>query len=119
MGFYKENKVNPFGSCIPLLVQAPIFIALYFVLRDLDQEVKPGDDLSFISASFVPDITAVAARAAHVVAGVMMIIYVGSQMALDAADADVARQDAALHLPGAAAWSSRSSSSTRRSPPAC
>jgi YidC/Oxa1 family membrane protein insertase len=30
---YKENKVNPFSSCLPMLVQIPVFIALYTVLR--------------------------------------------------------------------------------------
>lgn len=30
--FYQENKVNPFGGCLPLLLQMPIFIALYQVL---------------------------------------------------------------------------------------
>lgn len=30
---YKEHKVNPVGSCLPLLIQLPIFIALYQVLR--------------------------------------------------------------------------------------
>ncbi len=34
MKLYKENKVNPFGSCLPILVQLPIFLALYWVLRD-------------------------------------------------------------------------------------
>ena len=29
MTFYKENKVNPFSSCLPLLIQLPILIALY------------------------------------------------------------------------------------------
>jgi YidC/Oxa1 family membrane protein insertase len=29
---YKENKVNPFSSCLPMLVQIPVFIALYTVL---------------------------------------------------------------------------------------
>lgn len=33
MTLYKEHKVNPFGSCLPLLVQLPIFLALYWVLR--------------------------------------------------------------------------------------
>ncbi len=33
MKFYKENKVNPLGGCLPLLLQLPIFIALYTVLR--------------------------------------------------------------------------------------
>ena len=30
--FYKENKVNPFGGCLPLLIQMPVFIALFRVL---------------------------------------------------------------------------------------
>lgn len=34
MALYKENKVNPFSSCLPLLIQLPILIALYWVLRD-------------------------------------------------------------------------------------
>lgn len=31
MEFYKENKVSPLGSCLPLLVQFPILIVLYYV----------------------------------------------------------------------------------------
>lgn len=33
MKLYKEHKVNPLGSCLPILVQLPIFIALYMVLQ--------------------------------------------------------------------------------------
>jgi len=33
MQLYKENKVNPLGSCLPILIQLPIFIAIYYVLR--------------------------------------------------------------------------------------
>jgi YidC/Oxa1 family membrane protein insertase len=33
--FYKENKINPLGGCLPLLVQLPVFIILYNVLRGL------------------------------------------------------------------------------------
>jgi YidC/Oxa1 family membrane protein insertase len=32
MKMYKEEKVNPLGGCLPILVQIPIFIALYWVL---------------------------------------------------------------------------------------
>jgi len=32
MEFYKENKINPMGGCLPLLVQMPIFLALYYTL---------------------------------------------------------------------------------------
>ena len=33
MKFYKENEVNPFGSCLPLVAQLPVFIALFYMLR--------------------------------------------------------------------------------------
>src|SRR3977135_3193101 len=33
--FYKENNINPLGGCLPLLVQLPVFIILYQVLRGL------------------------------------------------------------------------------------
>lgn len=33
MKLYRENKVNPFGSCLPILIQLPVFLALYYVLR--------------------------------------------------------------------------------------
>lgn len=33
MELYREKNVNPFGSCLPILIQIPIFIALYWVLR--------------------------------------------------------------------------------------
>lgn len=33
MKLYKEHKVNPVGSCLPLLLQIPIFFALYWVLQ--------------------------------------------------------------------------------------
>ena len=34
MRFYQENKVNPFASCIPLLAQLPVFITLFYLLRE-------------------------------------------------------------------------------------
>jgi YidC/Oxa1 family membrane protein insertase len=33
--FYKENNINPVGGCLPLLIQMPVFIVLYNVLRGL------------------------------------------------------------------------------------
>jgi len=35
MAFYKENNLNPLGGCLPLLLQTPIFIILYRVIRGL------------------------------------------------------------------------------------
>jgi YidC/Oxa1 family membrane protein insertase len=34
MKFYKEHKINPAASCLPLLAQLPVFFSLYFVLRN-------------------------------------------------------------------------------------
>ena len=34
MGLYKQEKANPLGGCLPILVQIPVFIALYWVLLD-------------------------------------------------------------------------------------
>ncbi len=34
MRFYQEHKVNPLGSCLPLLLQIPFFIALFYLLRE-------------------------------------------------------------------------------------
>ncbi len=34
MEFYRENHVSPFGSCLPLLLQLPVFLGLYYMLRE-------------------------------------------------------------------------------------
>ncbi|MBN2884461.1 membrane protein insertase YidC [Patescibacteria group bacterium] len=34
MALYKKYKVNPFSSCLPLLIQFPVFIAIYRVFRE-------------------------------------------------------------------------------------
>ncbi len=34
MGLYKAEKVNPLGGCLPILVQIPVFIALYWMLLE-------------------------------------------------------------------------------------
>jgi YidC/Oxa1 family membrane protein insertase len=33
MNFYRENKINPLASCLPLLLQLPVFISLFYMLR--------------------------------------------------------------------------------------
>jgi YidC/Oxa1 family membrane protein insertase len=35
MNLYKERGINPLGGCLPLLVQMPIFIGIFYVIRDL------------------------------------------------------------------------------------
>ncbi len=33
MKFYRENSVNPFASCLPMVAQLPVFLSLYYMLR--------------------------------------------------------------------------------------
>ncbi|MBF8280899.1 MAG: rane protein insertase, YidC/Oxa1 family, preprotein translocase subunit YidC [Candidatus Magasanikbacteria bacterium] len=50
MALYKENKVSPFSSCLPLLIQLPILLALYWALEK--GLVKQSFDLLY---NFVPN----------------------------------------------------------------
>jgi YidC/Oxa1 family membrane protein insertase len=45
MELYKENKVNPLGGCLPLVVQFPVFISLFHVLRSTAATVPIGSQL--------------------------------------------------------------------------
>ena len=55
MKFYRENNINPMASCLPLVAQFPIFIALFYVLRDFSGHVPDTSSLSWLG--IVPDIT--------------------------------------------------------------
>jgi YidC/Oxa1 family membrane protein insertase len=77
MKFYKENSINPAAPCLPLLVQFPIFIALFFVLRNFTKHVSATPhELGWL---IVPDITH--KITAHWSGWVLLIIYAGSQVA--------------------------------------
>src|SRR5947208_479215 len=45
MKLYQENKVNPLGGCLPLVVQFPVFISLFHVLRSTAATVPAGSQL--------------------------------------------------------------------------
>jgi YidC/Oxa1 family membrane protein insertase len=45
MKFYQENKINPLAGCLPLLVQMPIFLALYRVMREPYKHIPKSSDL--------------------------------------------------------------------------
>jgi len=57
MKFYKENKINPYASCLPIVLQIPIFIALFFVLRDFEKEIFPDFPASTLEWLNLVDIT--------------------------------------------------------------
>ena len=90
MKFYRENKVNPFASCLPLVAQLPVFLSLFYMLQDdLRLDVCPnvnppgtenpvpcgdGGPAQFL---FIPDITDKATGAVLVT---LIVLYVGSQL---------------------------------------
>jgi YidC/Oxa1 family membrane protein insertase len=95
MKFYQENNVNPLSSCLPLVAQFPVFIALFYMLQaDLKKDICPGvvkaglaegEKLGNIhcgapqgSFLFIPDLTN---KATGGVLVVLIILYVGSQVA--------------------------------------
>ncbi|MFA5565028.1 MAG: membrane protein insertase YidC [Acidimicrobiia bacterium] len=50
--FYKDNQINPVGGCLPMLLQAPVFIILYRVISGLTQTGAGGGfDPKYISSS--------------------------------------------------------------------
>jgi len=108
MKFYRENKINPLASCLPLLLQLPVFISLFYMLRtDLKKHicghsltaeyphyllhhahVSLNDYIGKTSCNsvaphsakflFLPDITN---KATGVALAVLIVLYVGSQIA--------------------------------------
>jgi YidC/Oxa1 family membrane protein insertase len=76
MKFYRENNINPAASCLPLLAQFPVFIALYLVLRAFSKH-PPAGDLSWMH-NFVPNIAEHASS--HWSGFVLLAVYVVSQL---------------------------------------
>jgi YidC/Oxa1 family membrane protein insertase len=90
MKFYRENKVNPFASCLPLVAQLPVFLALFYMLRkDLRHDIcplvnpagtpnpKPCGETDASQFFFIPDLTD---KATGGVLVALIILYVGSQL---------------------------------------
>ncbi|WP_163836334.1 membrane protein insertase YidC [Spartinivicinus ruber] len=54
MEMYKKEKINPLGGCLPILVQMPVFIALYWVLLE-SVELRQAPWLGWITDLSVKD----------------------------------------------------------------
>jgi YidC/Oxa1 family membrane protein insertase len=106
MKFYRENEINPFASCLPLVAQLPVFIGLFYTLRTrLKEDICPGVQHAFqqhyetvhhVSAKvaagqtttcgsghgagflFINDITS---KATGVTLVILIVLYVGTQLA--------------------------------------
>lgn len=54
MELYKTEKINPFGGCFPILIQIPVFIALYWVLLE-SVEMRQAPFTLWLDNLSVPD----------------------------------------------------------------
>jgi len=73
MKFYKENNINPAASCLPLVAQFPVFIALYLTLKHYSHHIH-GPWL-YIVPNISDKVTA------HWSGFVLLAVYAGSQIA--------------------------------------
>jgi YidC/Oxa1 family membrane protein insertase len=82
MAFYQREKVNPLGSCLPLVLQIPFFISLFYLLRsdEFQQDIASNPGFFAIDnlAEKVTD---------PWLLGVLIVLYVGTQLAASAVTA--------------------------------
>ena len=90
MKFYKENQINPAASCIPLVAQFPVFIALYFVLRTLSDQAKTCGEHASQCVPLLGEahpnfhwlgLIDITQPATHGWGPLLLVIYAGSQIA--------------------------------------
>jgi YidC/Oxa1 family membrane protein insertase len=123
MKFYKENDINPFASCLPLVAQIPVFIGLFYTLRsrlraDICPHLQPhhfvhghwviNESAKSVACGanngagflFIHDLTTTATGATLVV---LILLYVGTQVAsslmMQAPTMDKTQQRMMLLLP--------------------
>ena len=74
MKLYQEHKVNPLGSCLPILLQLPFFISLFYLLRSDEFQNEIAGAESFL---FIDDL---AAPATGATLAVLVVLYVTTQL---------------------------------------
>jgi YidC/Oxa1 family membrane protein insertase len=76
MAFYRENEINPLASCWPLLLQLPVFLALYQLLNSdsFKEDVLSDPPEGFL---FIPNLTEQATGAELVI---LIALFIGTQM---------------------------------------
>jgi YidC/Oxa1 family membrane protein insertase len=82
MAFYQREKVNPLGSCMPLLLQIPFFIALFYLLRSDEFKADIANNPGFFPIDNLAEKVT-----EPVLLGVLIVLYVGTQLAASAVTA--------------------------------
>ena len=78
MAFYQKNKVNPLGSCLPILFQIPFFIALFELLRSdsFQQDIQGNEGFLFLSNLAEP----LTDTGEYVALAFLVVLYVATQL---------------------------------------
>ena len=76
MRFYQDNSFNPLGACLPLVLQIPFFITLFYLLRSDDFRADIRGEESF---GFIPNL-AEPLTDYPLVLVTMLVIYVATQL---------------------------------------
>jgi YidC/Oxa1 family membrane protein insertase len=76
MQIYQENGVNPFASCLPLLLQLPVFMSLFYLLRsgEFKAEVTAAGEQSWL---FINNILEKATGTTLII---LLILYIGTSL---------------------------------------
>ena len=82
MAFYQREKVNPLGSCLPLLLQIPFFIALFSLLRSSTFKADIAGNPGFLA---IDDLSKTVSE--PWLLAVLIVLYVGTQLAASAVTA--------------------------------
>ena len=77
MKFYRENNINPASSCLPIVAQIPVFIGLFFVLKNFATHVAPNipaNELEWLGLVNITENTKVGWGP------LLVVIYIASQL---------------------------------------
>ena len=98
MRFYKENDINPLASCFPLLLQLPVFFALFQLLRSdtFQAQVLAYGDPGFL---FIPDLTEPATGGVLIALIIIYVVTMIASMAVSASQAQGAQRVIFFALP--------------------
>ena len=90
MDMYKREKINPMGGCFPILVQMPVFIALYWVLLE---------SVEMRHAPFILWIDNLSARDPYFILPIIMGVSMWIQQKLNPAPVDPVQQKIFQYMP--------------------
>ena len=98
MAFYQKNNINPLASCVPLLLQLPVFFTLFELLRSeqFKSELLAYGDPGFL---FIPDLSEKATGAVLITLLIVYFVTMVASMAVSAAQAEGAQRVLLFALP--------------------